>query len=305
MKVKPTNHTSAYTAALLNELPPGLYPSNPVSNAQKVHYSKLTGKPVRKQKNPCKSRLSWTKAQKTRLETFYQQDPDPTFEMREMLSKELGVETRSVQFWFQNRRSHDPHRAKHKPPHPVQIPSKKTIDPFNRFNTHLAPHQSEVLNYMGYNFLDHHTYSSSSTSSNSSYHSMQHPATTTPTPVLPNSSMFESNTEVSHPGNYDSMNSIYYSTPMSEPGLFNQTASNRYAYPNSTNQQRGYSPTELASIQAAKSGTRLSLDAATGYSAAHQQPSNQHDYVLDYNSMPSAGVSSVTNSPYVNLFSWQ
>jgi hypothetical protein len=74
--------------------------------------SKSTGKPLKKQKNPCKRRYSWTTDQKKHLENHYKINPLPSLATREELAKELGVGVKNIQFWFQNKRCHDPHKIR-------------------------------------------------------------------------------------------------------------------------------------------------------------------------------------------------
>ncbi|KAI9007295.1 homeobox domain-containing protein, partial [Gaertneriomyces semiglobifer] len=52
-----------------------------------------------------KKRLRTTSAQLMRLQEAFDRDPMPTPAVRAELADELGMTSRSVQVWFQNRRA--------------------------------------------------------------------------------------------------------------------------------------------------------------------------------------------------------
>ena len=66
---------------------------------------------------PAKSRRTrWTPSEeaKSLLETIFSADSFPTFAVRSQLAEQLGVDTRQIQIWFQNRRQRERQRTEGK-----------------------------------------------------------------------------------------------------------------------------------------------------------------------------------------------
>ncbi|KAJ1951801.1 hypothetical protein EC988_003900, partial [Linderina pennispora] len=69
-------------------------------------------KPSFYQPNQVRHRRRTTKEQLFRLENVFKDDPKPVAEIRKVLSDELGMTTREVQIWFQNRRAKQKNQVK-------------------------------------------------------------------------------------------------------------------------------------------------------------------------------------------------
>ena len=76
--------------------------------------------PDSKIRKPRKNRISFTNQQVTKLELYFKQSPYFSLEGRQAISKELGVEERSVHNWFKNKRV----RAKNSKDQCVSVVSK-------------------------------------------------------------------------------------------------------------------------------------------------------------------------------------